>query len=71
MNFSAHALQRMQQRGISADWVYWALLYGARAQQAHGNWFVAAQYVDIGGNWRTLTVITDPTYTVVVSTWWN
>jgi hypothetical protein len=66
--FTYHALVRMAQRGISYAWVLWTLANGGAYQQANGNWRFDALY---NGGLNTMTVITDATGTIVVTTWWS
>ena len=68
MFFTAHAVQRMWQRGITVEWVIWALQNGV-PQQAQGNRFrVDVVYNQFGNR---ITVILDPTLTIVITTYWS
>jgi Domain of unknown function (DUF4258) len=64
MNYTAHAVQRMQQRGITAANINWAMQVGYTIQ-ANGN----RRYVRPFGGGNRMFVITNAAGTTVISTW--
>ncbi|MBV7339368.1 DUF4258 domain-containing protein [Chloroflexi bacterium TSY] len=74
MLYTYHALMRMAQRSISAEWVNWAIETavnggGQYYQQANGNYRCSSLPYNNDSN--IIHVVLDPSGTIVITTWWN
>ncbi len=69
--FTAHALQRMVERGISVEWVTFVAFNTLGVLQAHGTMAHSYAYLNQFGGISSVTVIMDWTTRSVVTVWWN